>query len=106
MYNLRKAKTLHFQVSLTSKTAWSPPFLLATVWANRMLITSLTSEQRHCTIQFILYINSAKKKKKKRQEKKKGKMNKILGEDNTCITKVQNWFDKLLGSKELDLQPA
>lgn len=33
-------------------------------------------------------------------------MKKILGEDNTCITKVQNWFDKLLGSKELDLQPA
>ena len=40
------------------------------------------------------------------ERKKKGKMNKILGEDNTCITKVQNWFDKLLGSKELDLQPA
>ena len=33
-------------------------------------------------------------------------MNKILGEDKTCINKVQNWFDKLLGSKELDLQPA
>lgn len=32
------------------------------------MLTSLTSEQRHCTIQFILYINSAKKKKRQNEQ--------------------------------------
>lgn len=103
MYTLRKAETLHFQVSLTSKPAWSLlPLLLATVWANR-IFTSLTSEQRHCTIQFILYINSAPPQKLQ-NEQSFGERS--LGEDNTCIAEVQRWFDKLRGSEELDLQPA
>lgn len=29
-----------------------------------------------------------------------------MGEDNTCIAEVQSWFEKLLGSEELDLQPV
>lgn len=55
-HTLRRTETFHFQASLTSQQLG--PHLLATVWANRMLI-SLTPEQQHCTIQFILYISSA-----------------------------------------------
>lgn len=37
------------------------------------MLTSLTSEQRHCTIQFTLYIKSAKKKKKRGVEELRGR---------------------------------
>lgn len=56
------------------------------------MLTSLTSEQRHCTIQFTLYIKSAKKKKKKR-----GKMNKNLGvEELRGRQYLYSWGPKLI----------
>lgn len=55
------------------------------------MLTSLTPEQQHCTIQFSTLVAPKKKKKTAKLLKFWGKE---LGEDNTCIAEVQSWFDK------------